>query len=165
MPFAGLGAVEYDYGLKFQRPELVDFYAYWDSKRGDRLFPARADIEPRNFVPILPWIHMYDVINGGEEFNVRLAGTAISGLFSEGDFRGKSISLLPSPVAERLRKHLIAVLENRAPLRTYNKSTSIPGQEFQPSEGCYVPLSSNGSDIDIIMAATLLGDTRKRPLF
>ncbi len=165
MSFAGLSAVDYDYGLNFQRRELADFYAYWDRKRGDRLFPSRADIEPREFVAILPWVHMYDVINAGEEFTVRLAGTALADFFSESDFRGKPISMLPEPAGGNLRRHLLNLLEARAPLRTYNHSTSIPGQELCASEGCYVPLSGNGADIDIIMAVTLLGDTRSKPFF
>jgi len=156
MPFSGSDAIIYDQDLQFQRPELLEFYTYWNNKRAGRPFPARMDIKPRDFVSILPWVHMYDVVDGGKEFSVRLAGTALADFFGKTDFRGKPISILPSPAAERLRKHLVTVLQRREPLRTYNARTSIPGQEFQASEGCYAPLSGNGNDINIIIAATLL---------
>jgi len=33
---------------------VADLYAYWLKKRGDRLMPRRADIEPADIKPLLP---------------------------------------------------------------------------------------------------------------
>ena len=166
MPFASRTESSIDAELKFQRPELAQFLSYWDTKRAERLFPARDDIIPREIQNLLPWVHMYDVPGplqdgnfdaaAGVDFCIRLVGTGLAEFFGETDFRGKPISTLPSPSAENLRGHLTRLLQARAPIRTFNLHTSIPNQEFQGSEGCYAPLSSDGARIDMIIAVTML---------
>ncbi len=146
--------------LKFQRPELIEFLAYWNEKRGARQFPARLDIVPREIEKLLPWLHMHDVVDGGKDFHIRLAGTAISEFFDLGNPCGRSISILPSPVFKRLQQHLTAVLQARAPVRFYTWKSVMPGQDHQGSEGCYAPLSGNGADIDIIICIMMLENRR-----
>ena len=160
MAFSGSRIFIYDLNLRFKRPELVEFLAYWNAKRGKRRFPSRADMVQRDLVRILPWVHMYDVLNvqpdGSAEFRVRLLGTALSEIGAPVDYRGKLISAMPPVVYENLQEHLDRVLQARAPMRTYTNKTSIPGQEFQSSESCYAPLSKNGADIDVIIVVTML---------
>lgn len=160
MPFSSTAPVLYDPDLNFQRPELIEFLAYWNAKRGARPFPSRADIVPREISRLLPWIHMYDVIADGTDFRVRLAGTALSAAFGNEDIRGRSITTLPAQVFTRLRQHLNRVMEVRTPVRTRSDSTTLPGHEFQGSEGCLAPLSSDTVNIDLIIAAVML-DTRR----
>ncbi len=145
-----------DLDLNFQRPELAQFFTYWNERRGARRFPSRADIAPHDITHLLPWLHMYDVVDGGNDFLVRLAGTSISSFFNLGNPHGKSISILPPQIFERLHHHLTAVLLERAPIRFYTKKSVMPGQDFQGSEGCYAPLSGNGVGIDIIICLMML---------
>lgn len=146
-----------DLELNFQRPELLKFYTYWNAKRGARQFPSRADIAPRDLLRVLPWLHMYDVVDGGAGFRIRLIGTALTEVLGEHeDFRGKPICALPPPCFERIRHVLGAVLEIRAPLRTFSRRAGIPGQEFQGLEAFTAPLSSNGAGIDIIISISML---------
>lgn len=120
------------------------------------MFPGRADISPRALPAQLPWLHMYDVLSAGTDFRIRLIGTTLSDLLPARNLRGKPISALPPFVQDRLRHALEWVMQNRAPLRTYNSSTAIPGQGFQGSESCFLPLSNNDADIDVIIAVTML---------
>lgn len=145
--------------LNFQRPELSEFLEYWEQKKGDREFPQRSDIKPAEIVRLLPWINMYDVLDGGEEFSVRVVGTALTEVIGE-EMRGKTVSGLSALLVDRVMRTLRAVLETRVPVHAASRSTAIPGQEFQGAEVCAVPLSTNGTDIDIIMAATYL-ETRR----
>lgn len=142
--------------LGLNRPELIELLAYWEAKRGDRQFPRRADISPRDLPRQLPWLHMYDVCESGTEFRFRLIGTTLASFFPQQDARGESITILPLNIYQRLQEALLWVVRNRAPLRTFNPSSTIPGQSFQGSESCFLPLSTNDSDIDIIVAATML---------
>ncbi len=142
--------------LNFVRQDIADFHAYWDAKRGSRQFPARADIVPREIVPLLPWLHMHDVVSGREEFCIRLIGTTLSETFGKGDMRGEPISVLPPKVFERVRQAILWVLEARAPIRTYAPHAALPGQNFQGIESCFAPLSSNDADIDVIIAVSIL---------
>lgn len=141
--------------LNFQRPELLQFLAYWEQKREGRQFPSRADIKRREIQDLLPWLHMYDV-EGPQEFHVRLAGTKIEALLPAQKYPGKPISVLPHLVYRRSQITLELVMQLHAPLRTHNSQAPIPGQEFRGIENLYAPLSSNGADIDIIVGVTLL---------
>ncbi len=163
MPFPHIVESVYDPDLLFQRPELIMFLAYWNAKRGGRPFPCRDDFVPRELLSVLPSVHMYDVLDPpggatdkGKQFRVRLIGTALSNFFPKMDMRGIYIVDWPRPMFERVQQHLLTVLKRRSPVRVSNQSTSIPGQEFQGSEACYAPLSSNGDDIDIIIAVSIL---------
>lgn len=156
MAFTGTRVINADPELQLQRPELVELLEYWNRKRDTRPFPSRGDISPREMIEVLPWLHMYDVLGGGEEYLCRLGGTALSDLTGRTDSRDRSISTLPYPVFVRLKQALDWVVRTRAPLRTYNPSTSIPGQEFQGSESFFAPLSNDGDAIDVIIGATML---------
>lgn len=145
-----------DLDLNFQRLELVEFHAYWNAKRGGRRFPARSDIAPRDIVKILPWINMYDIIDGGREIRTRLIGTALSDALGGKDYSGRLISEMPQLLAERIQKGVTKVLETGAPLRTYASISAIPGQDFQGNESCLAPLSSNGTEIDVIIVVAIL---------
>jgi len=145
-----------DPGLNFRNPELLEFLAYWIAKRGARQFPARADILPREIIHLLPWVQMYDVIEGGKEFQIRLEGTALSKLIGSKTLCGKPLSTLPAGVFKRMQTALNWVLEASAPIRTDAAQTTIPGQERYGIEACFAPLSDNGSDINIIIAVSIL---------
>ena len=47
--------------LEFCHPRILALYQYWNSKRGNRLMPSRADIDPLDFPTYLPGIVMVDV--------------------------------------------------------------------------------------------------------
>lgn len=143
-----------DLDMNFVRQEINDFLIYWNSKRGARKFPSRADIAPRDIQSFLPWVHMHDIASDGKEYRVRLIGTKLSETF--GNRSGQSVSSLPPGVAERVGQAIDWVLEAGAPVRTYAPHAALPGQEFQGIESCFAPLSSNGTDIDMIIAVSIL---------
>jgi hypothetical protein len=149
-----------DLELKFVRTELIEFLVYWNAKRGARPFPSRKDIAPREIEKLLPWINMYDILDGGKEFRVRLIGTALSDALGGGDYNGKPVSELPQLLSKRIQRGINLVLETRAPLRTYAIESAIPGQDFQGNESCLAPLSTNGADIDMIIVVAILQNRR-----
>jgi len=149
-----------DLELKFFRSELIEFLAYWNAKRGARPFPGRKDIVPREIEKLLPWVNMYDTLDGGKEPRVRLIGTALSDALGGGDYSGKPVSELPQLLSKRIQRGISLVLETRAPLRTYAIESAIPGQDFQGKESCFAPLSANGTDIDMIIAVSILEKRR-----
>ncbi|HBA44318.1 MAG TPA: hypothetical protein DCZ07_15220 [Alphaproteobacteria bacterium] len=102
---------------------------------------------------------MYDVLDGGRDFRVRICGTALTEVIGF-EVGGKLVSEIDPPIARRIKLTLQAVLEMRAPIRATTSRSALPGQDFQGSEVCALPLSSDGTDIDIIIVASLL-DTRK----
>ncbi len=157
MPANDVNGFHLDLELNFQRPELLSFHAYWNAKRGARQFPGRADVVPRDLLGILPWLHMYDVVDGDADFRIRLIGSALTDMLGKNeDLRSKPVSALPPSCFERIRRVLGTVLEVRAPVRTFSRRAGIPGQDFQGLEAITAPLSSNGADIDVIVAVSML---------
>lgn len=56
---------------------------YWQQKRGSRDMPDRSDIAPRDIISLLPSIVIYDVIDEGRDYRVRIFGTALVNLVGE----------------------------------------------------------------------------------
>src|SRR5215470_982711 len=57
-------------------PKAVALYQYWNARRGIRLMPSRADIDPVEMRQWLPRIMLVDVDPEGK-FTYRLVGTQI----------------------------------------------------------------------------------------
>jgi hypothetical protein len=67
-------------------PLLNSALAYWNRKRGDRLMPARRDIEPTEIPDLLPHVQLTELVDGRLRF--RLVGTALVEAYGE-DWTGK----------------------------------------------------------------------------
>jgi len=63
----------------------------WKSKLCSRDVPFRSDFSPAEMKDYLDHIYIIEVIDGGADFLVRLAGTALTGTFGE-DFTGIKFS-------------------------------------------------------------------------
>src|SRR3546814_17789907 len=66
-----------------EHPLLARFAAYLESKRGPHGLVDRADIDPAELRPVLPHMTVLDVVAGGEDFPVRVFGTALVELMHE----------------------------------------------------------------------------------
>jgi hypothetical protein len=111
-------SIEKTYGAASDatHPELVAFHEYWNVKRGHRPWPAREDLTPRDLMRSLKRIHLYDVIDNGEEFHIRVTGSAIF-LGYYADPTGKLVSDHPDPgLRVAFRNVLKRVLETGQPV-------------------------------------------------
>jgi hypothetical protein len=61
-------------GIAISDPRLHRLYDYWLSKKGDRIAPSRADIEPGEIVDLLPWVFLMEKV--GTRLRYRLVGEA-----------------------------------------------------------------------------------------
>jgi hypothetical protein len=69
-------------GISPARPSRVQqLHDYWQRKRGVRPMPARADIDPSEIKPLLPYVIIADVFTDPVRVRYRLAGTAICDAF------------------------------------------------------------------------------------
>lgn len=126
---------------------------YWEARRNDRRWPARADIDPGDLKRHLPWLHMYDIWeNGG--FRVRLMGSAIVKLAGE-DLTG----LAGGPgdkdaKVKRAAEVLAKVVATGEPVVTHVEGSVLPGARFHQLDTLWLPLSDDGETIDVVLAAT-----------
>jgi hypothetical protein len=140
-------------------PDTQGVYAYWKAKRGDRLMPARADLDPADLVPYLPTIMLVDVrpgrsITGGPVYVYRLVGTAevaVRGQDPTGqpvETHGHGLTLLDAV------RNYDQVVESRAPWFD-GYETLLTDQDLRDGESVFLPLSGNGQDVDMILVFTV----------
>src|SRR5690606_40981648 len=69
---------------RFSRDWSSDVCSSDLAKRGDRIMPARADMDPLELRDYLGWIVIVDVLDGGSDFYYRLVGTKVAHYFEIG---------------------------------------------------------------------------------
>ena len=135
---------------------LKALFAYWTACRGARFAPMRGEMEPRGMVALLPWIHLYDVIDGGARFHARLGGSAIAesvGAHFVGsifDDSGSELLIRRAVCAMRL------VVETKRPIRSCAARFAAEKASFKSAENLWLPLSDDGESINKILACSIL---------
>ena len=136
-------------------PDLRHLLDYWNRLRGARAMPARAELAPKALRRSLRYVHMYDVVEGGQEFRARLVGTAVyPGL--DNDQTGKLISEHPDPgVRLRFAVLLRHVVTHRAPARSVSLRQTDRAATDRRTEGLWLPLGESDSVEQILVQSSL----------
>ncbi|MCE9648554.1 MAG: PAS domain-containing protein [Parvibaculum sp.] len=142
-----------------EHPDLAQFAAYIDAKRAGRPLASRHDINPAEILPFLPHLVVLDVVDAGEDFRVRLFGTALVELMRE-ERTGQLVSrfaerpAIPTDPAE-LRSRWLTIcrqtLERRQTL-FFKAPTVSPERAFMVYHGMFAPLTSGSGEIGQIVA-------------
>ena len=90
-----------DFRERLGDTDLIRFYDYWVSLRGDRTMPARTDVEPLHIPPeFLPNLMLIDVLHAPRRYRYRLIGTQVVAASGEDrtgpDFRERRLYQGPS---------------------------------------------------------------------
>lgn len=136
-----------------ERP-LRELYAYWDHVRGDRRMPARADIDPIHIPGLLAHLMLVETAPTLEAFRYRLFGTALAEGFGH-DRTGRRFAELPRIA------NFDEVYDGY--WRTYTTATPqyfhggivSPGRQYLCYSRLTLPLSRNGSDVDLILGGAI----------
>jgi hypothetical protein len=123
-------------------PDLATLYSYWVRRCGSRTMPCRADINPRDIVPVIPLVFIADICQP-LRFRFRLVGTAICDRWHE-DLTGRWLDELG------FDGELEAVLEQYASVARTG-TPRIDKEEFVNEDSRYLhyqrlllPLSEEG---------------------
>jgi hypothetical protein len=128
---------------------LKMLYQYWDTVRSGRMMPARADINPGKIPGLLPHIIMYTV---AADYSIRLVGEEIVH-FTGHNATGHPVASTMSPrSAEMMIKILDAVVTERVPKFRAGKAHWQSNKSYRDFEACFLPLSTDGKTVDIILA-------------
>ncbi len=78
-------------------PRLQSVLGHWRAACGDRRMPAQRDIDPAAMVKALPYIFINEPVGDGDDYRVRLVGSAFEEIFGR-DITGRTLSdiCLPS---------------------------------------------------------------------
>jgi hypothetical protein len=104
-----LDAADLDADLKF----VLD---YWGQKRGSRLAPTRADIDPADMTPLLPRVMLVDVSTDPLDFRFRLAGTGLFRIHGAELTNKRALDLEPPAYGALIHRLYCDALTRRAPI-------------------------------------------------
>jgi len=133
-------------------PILVRLHDYWQGKRGDRLMPSRADIDPAELRTLVHYVSLYDVGGPGEPFRVRLVGRAIEEFVGK-NYTGLSVTAgMPPEAAKRMVEILGSVVAARTPRFRTGYAYWHKDRSYRHFEACFLPLSPDGRTVNMIFA-------------
>jgi hypothetical protein len=67
---------------ELQTTPVRDGAAYWNRLRGERPFPSRAEVTARDLAPLLPYVALIKVLDGGTDFENRIVGDVMVRAFN-----------------------------------------------------------------------------------
>lgn len=139
------------------RPHLRALYDYWDRLRGGHGMPRRADFDPVQIPRLLPYLVLYGVEPDGG-YTIRLVGEEIVGFVGRNAAGHPAGSALPAPAAVILTSILNAVVAERAPKFRLGKAHWQPDKSYREFEACFLPLSPDGEQVEIIICGIGFSD-------
>ena len=123
---------------------------YWRAKCGTRLMPSRQDFDPVDLKPYLPSIILVDVVPDSRRFVYRLVGT------KEVSERGQDPTGKPvgetffAKTAEETLELYAYIVHERRPF-CFRDPYEAPDGRIEHEDIIYLPLSANGTDVNMIM--------------
>jgi hypothetical protein len=130
--------------------KLKRLYEYWAAKRGDRRFPARADIDPVDMAFALGSVILAEVLpETPPRFRIRLHGTTLTQRVGY-DLTGKMLDEMPVPEFRDLStRSFTKVVSTGEPLHVL--ADRLVDARMQRYEAILMPLSSDGERIDMLL--------------
>jgi hypothetical protein len=140
--------------MELRSPHLQRLYRDWQSWRGTRQFPSRADLDPAALHYVLGNLTVVDVFYNPTRFFYRAHATS-SAERAGFDLTGKFLDALPDETLRAtIRDNLLPVLKKRAPHLVSYYGRPVSGLMTGDLEVLVLPFSSNGQTIDMIAYGT-----------
>jgi hypothetical protein len=161
-PAPAAGAIRSVTADRIRSGSLRELLAYWENK--ERLLgrmPARADLQPDEMVPFLPFVSLIDVQQQPLRFRFRLVGTGIVSAFGrESTSRMVDEDLFGSN-AEEVERFFSIPLQTHGAAYAAGEYAVVPSGRTLGFETLLLPLSTEGTAIDMLLGG-LVGQ-RLRP--
>jgi hypothetical protein len=156
--------------LQICTPRIRRFWDYWNSKRGTRPMPSRADLDPLEMGPLLPYIVLTEVMQQPPWLIYRLVGTkqvAVRGHDPTGQpvmehYIGHHLGNTASEVLLNYR----LVIERCAIVFDYNHIEGPDGgggsfdqMPVQETGTLLLPLSNDGHKVNMIFCCSDIAET------
>jgi hypothetical protein len=145
-------------------PTVAAIYAYWDGKRGTRRMPSRADLDPVDLRGLVNNIALYDVVEPGPLYRVRLVGSDIAefdGRNTVGEWVGTG---KPPEMVAQITGMLTSIVTGRLPRFRAGLVYWSRDKGFRRFESCFLPLSSDDRAVNMILnAASFVPDDEHVP--
>ena len=146
--------------LELDDSRLRRLFAYWLEKRGDRPFPAKAEIDPVEFSYILGYVTLVDVERDPRRYRFRQDGSILVAL-SGTDYTGRYLDELPGEqYVAFITETYDRVVDSGEPFR-YRKNELLDQQLFS-EETIILPIGDAPPKVDILVVAVIPGELPHR---
>jgi len=146
--------------LELDDNRLRRLLAYWLEKRGERLFPTKAEIDPTEFPYVLGYVTLVDVEQSPRRYRFRLDGSILVEL-SGANYAGRYLDELPgAEYVAFIKDTYDRVVDSGEPFR-YRKNDLLDQQHFS-EETVILPLGDNPPVVDMLIVAVIPGDLPHR---
>ncbi|HEX4711781.1 PAS domain-containing protein [Phenylobacterium sp.] len=127
-----------------------ELFAYWASLKEGALLPGRRHLDPGGIKRLLPTVSLIDVARDPLDFRVRLAGTALYGVYGR-EITGQRLSdIYNTAAADYWRVELGRVVADRRPAVGVH-NLAWRGASHLSILWLRLPLASDGQDVDMIL--------------
>lgn len=138
---------------KLESPAVMAGHVYWQTLRGTRRFPARQDMNPRDFAPLLRDMLLVQVVDGGADFEFRIAGDAHVQAYAI-PFQGRRLNdfveMAPA-FCLALRSVFAHVAQTGSPAALRGRmGPDFPNANYAYCENIFLPLGANDA-VDYIL--------------
>jgi hypothetical protein len=146
--------------LELDDNRLRRLFAYWLDKRGERLFPAKAEIDPVEFAYVLGYVTLVEVEHAPRRYRFRLDGSILVEL-SGTNYTGRYLDELPGEeYVAFIKETYDRVTDSGEPFR-YRKNELLDQQQFS-EETLILPFGDNPPVVEMLMVAVIPGDLPHR---
>jgi hypothetical protein len=136
---------------------IGDLYRYWLSIRpSPALLPGRRNFHPTDIPRLLQWIWLVDVQHAPLRFKYRLVGTAHVDAANDNPTGRWYDEVHPRFGQSTAYPQFVAVAE-RAQVAFYRgPPVYVIDEKYKTIERLILPMAQNGSDVDMLLAITVL---------
>ena len=134
-----------------RHPNLRLLFQYWTARRGARALPSRADIRPAEIKSLLADVMLWNVGDDLRPHTIRLVGENIVNFVGRNNTGEPATAGMPEEAAAVMNAVLNTVAETRLPHFRAGKAFWHREKSYRDFEACYLPLSSDGELVDMIL--------------
>lgn len=138
---------------------LSELLQHWKTLCGDRAMPRRSDFDPINVPGLLSGICLVEVINGGEDYFYRVAGTGLEEMSGQALQNKRFSELEHAEACEAMRATCAACVQSARPVVITNMLQE-PGRDHTAITAIILPLSDDGETVNMILTLTEFAGVR-----
>ncbi len=135
---------------EISNPKLRRLHEYWSQRRGDRKWPARADLDPVDMSFVLGNVILVEVLpETPVRYRIRLHGSTLAQRVGY-DLTGKMLDDMPVPeFRDMSRRSFDKVVRTGEPLHVV--ADRMVDERMQHYESILLPLSNSGDRVDMLL--------------
>lgn len=148
-----------------ENTDAIALHDYWQSRRGERPIPDRADIRPSDFTRMLPSVAIIEVIDGGRDFRFRLFGSELATWMGCDRTDQRFTQMQPAPGSdlspEQVRKRWIDVASGAlaAARPLFLKAPVLSASTVLTMHAVVMPLTAGGTEIEQLFGGAFVTST------